>query len=313
MLAAAFIALLLPYVVQSTTSPKRGLIYIPSSKHPADDKVWLTPPSDLTWYYNYQSTPSPAFVDSRLQFVPQLWGAPSGSSDTAFLDSVTAQIKSGANISYVLGFNEPDASSGGGSGISPDLAAKTWTREIAPLRKLGVKLGAPAVTGAPSGLQWLKDFFAACSCEADFIPLHWYGTFEGLASRVGEVRATWPGKDIWVTEFALAGAGLTETEGFFNTSLEWFDRLDYVTHYSYFGSFRSDVSNVGPNAAMLTQDGKLTDIGSWYLGGGATGNKPKSNGASGKREGGPRGWWGVVVVVAMGLGVCGIDSLWELG
>lgn len=49
----------------------------------------------------------------------------------------------------------------------------------------------------------------------------------------------------------------------------------YVTHYSYFGSFRSDVSNVGPYSAMLTQSGKLTDIGSWYLGGVKTGNKPK--------------------------------------
>ena len=48
-----------------------------------------------------------------------------------------------------------------------------------------------------------------------------------------------------------------------------------ITHYSYFGAFRSDVSNVGPNLAMLTQDGKLTDIGSWYLGGDETGNVPK--------------------------------------
>ena len=48
----------------------------------------------------------------------------------------------------------------------------------------------------------------------------------------------------------------------------------YISRYSYFGSFRSDVSNIGPNAAMLTSDGKLTDIGSWYLGGGATGNIP---------------------------------------
>ena len=48
-----------------------------------------------------------------------------------------------------------------------------------------------------------------------------------------------------------------------------------VTHYSYFGAFRSDVSNVGANSAMLTQDGMLTDIGSWYLGGEMTGNVPK--------------------------------------
>ena len=53
-----------------------------------------------------------------------------------------------------------------------------------------------------------------------------------------------------------------------------------MTHYSYFGAFRSDASNVGPNAAMLTQKGQLTDIGSWYLGGTATGKVPK--GAAGR-------------------------------
>jgi hypothetical protein len=53
-----------------------------------------------------------------------------------------------------------------------------------------------------------------------------------------------------------------------------------ITHDSYFGAFRSDVSNVGANAAMLTQDGKLTDIGSWYMGGAETNNVPKASGAS---------------------------------
>lgn len=54
-----------------------------------------------------------------------------------------------------------------------------------------------------------------------------------------------------------------------------------ITRYSYFGSFRSDVSNVGGNVALLTQDGKLTDIGGWYLGGSETGNVP-SSASSGK-------------------------------
>lgn len=31
---------------------------------------------------------------------------------------------------------------------------------------------------------------------------------------------------------------------------------------------------------MLTQDGQLTDIGSWYLGGAATGNVPSSSSSS---------------------------------
>lgn len=47
-----------------------------------------------------------------------------------------------------------------------------------------------------------------------------------------------------------------------------------VTHYSYFGPFRSFTSNVGINVAFLNSYGKLTDIGSWYLGFNATGVKP---------------------------------------
>lgn len=38
---------------------------------------------------------------------------------------------------------------------------------------------------------------------------------------------------------------------------------------------------MGPNAAMLDQKGRLTDIGSWYLGGAATNNVPKSSAAAG--------------------------------
>jgi hypothetical protein len=44
-----------------------------------------------------------------------------------------------------------------------------------------------------------------------------------------------------------------------------------VARYSWFGAFRSVVSNVGPNQGMLDPYGNLTDIGSWYLGGNATG------------------------------------------
>lgn len=57
----------------------------------------------------------------------------------------------------------------------------------------------------------------------------------------------------------------------------------YVEKYAYFGAFRSDVSNVGPDAAMLTQDGELTDIGAWYLGQEETGNIPKGNAAQAAR------------------------------
>lgn len=113
--------------------------------------------------------------------------------------------------------------------------------------------------------------------------MHWYGNFQGLASHIGEYVGTF-NKTIWVTEFADANVSLEESQTFYNQSSSYLDRTENVTHYSYFGAFRSDVSNVGANSAMLTQDGKLTDIGSWYLGGGKTGNVPKSGAANRTRR-----------------------------
>ncbi|MCJ1439100.1 hypothetical protein MMC27_008491 [Xylographa pallens] len=274
------LAVLSPAFSQITTSPKRGLVYVPNANYPQDNTIWDSSSSDLTWYYNYGPEPSPNFSNATdFQFVPMLFSAPNDTTDTSFLTSVQSQISAGANVSYILTFNEPDGTSAtGGSDVPSDLAAETWIREVEPLKSHGVKLGAPAVTGAQTGFTWLQQFFTACAgnCSADFIPIHWYGDFGGLASHIGQVRAAYPNMSIWITEYADPGANLTDSQSFFNESSQYFDRIDYITRYSYFGSFRSSVSNVGPDAAMLTQDGQLTDIGSWYLGGSATGFVPSA-------------------------------------
>ena len=57
------------------------------------------------------------------------------------------------------------------------------------------------------------------------------------------------------------------------------------------------MSNVGPNAALLTQDGKLTDIGAWYLGQKATGNIPKGDAAMASRFAG----WSLLVLAVTAL------------
>lgn len=113
-------------------------------------------------------------------------------------------------------------------------------------------------------------------------------------------QSRYPNKTQWITEYALSNSPLEATQDFFNTSAEYFDRLDSVGRYSYFGSFRSDVSNVGPNAAMLTQKGELTDIGSWYLGGAATNNVPKGSAAT---RGGMSWAWVTAMAGLVGLTV----------
>lgn len=239
-MALLFMSLLmaaLPLVVEAVTpqfhtSSKRGLIFIPNTDFPEDDQVWIRQGFDLTWYYNYKMYPSPEYANhTSLRFVPMLWGAPSSFSDTTFLENVTAQILEGSNIKYVMGFNEPDnTAETGGSNVDPSDAAKYWKKQLEPLRKLGVSLGAPAVTGGASGFVWLSNFTAACDggCTFDFIPIHWYGSFDGLASHIADVLDIYPDKTIWVTEFALDNSDLNSTEQFFQTAVSYLDNNEYV-------------------------------------------------------------------------------------
>jgi len=275
------------------TSSKRGLIFVPNKDHPQDNQIWTTHPSDLSWYYNYQPNPSPVYDDipqSEFEFVPMLWGAPPDVTDTSFVAAIKNLVHNrGVNITNVLTFNEPDGPNiYGGSDITPAVAAQVWVSNVIPLQEMGLRVSLPACTGAPTGIPWLHEFLRECSklvttddskprnCTYDFVTVHWYGNFEGLASHLGSYSAAFPNKTMWITEYNYNDQDLASTQYFYNTSAEYFDRLDFVERYSLFGAFRSHVSNVGPNAAMLNTDGELTDIGAWYLGRESTGVDPLS-------------------------------------
>jgi len=223
---------------QGKSSPKRGLCYVNPTAE-SDDNFWkgnATVSSDLTWYYNYQDKPTAEYQSTHMEFVPMLWGAPSNpTTNTDFYNSVSSQIKGGANISHVLGFNEPDGCASGGSCVSAQIAAQVWKKQFEPLKwNLGLQLGAPAVTGSPSGFTWLQAWHSACAaingnntgCLVDFIPMHWYGNFAGLASHMGQVNGSYPNAtSMWVTEYAYNDATLADTQDFYNQSSEYFDRL----------------------------------------------------------------------------------------
>lgn len=68
-----------------------------------------------------------------------------------------------------------------------------------------------------------------------------------------------------MSEFNCGNQSLEATQACFKQSIEYLDRVPEVERYALFGAFRSDVSNVGPNATILNDEGKLTDIGLWYL------------------------------------------------
>ncbi|KAI5206187.1 hypothetical protein E4T42_02696 [Aureobasidium subglaciale] len=294
-------------LVAATASSKRGLCVV-STETTSDDAIW-TNNTDLTWYYNYAAVPTPDYKN-KLNFVPMLWGAPEDpANDMTFYNTVSNLVSEGQNITYVLGFNEPDGCTGGygGSCVSAATAAQVWKKQMEPLKRdFGIKLGAPAVTGATTGFNWLQNFFTECaalvnssdtasnttSCEVDFIPAHWYGNFEGLASHLGQLNSTYENiSAIWVTEFACADCSLEDSQTFANQSFEYLDRIPYMQKYSYFGAFRSSVSNVGPNAAFLTEKGKLTDIGAMYLNKASTGAVPHGSASTVAKF---AGWSGLV-------------------
>lgn len=205
---AALLAVLsfaIPTAAGPLSSPKRGLVFTPNDTTRGDDTIWIQEPTSLTWYYNYEATPEPKFQDiaqSEFEFVPMLWGAPQSLDDTSFLSTVKGLIEDrGINITNVLSFNEPDGPFVyGGSNMEPAAAARVWVNNMIPLQEMGVRVGLPACTGAPSGLPWLQNFLAECSklistgdearnCTYDFVTIHWYGNFEGLASHMGQYSA----------------------------------------------------------------------------------------------------------------------------
>lgn len=194
-------------VTSASANSKRGLVFTPNSTFPHDAYIWTAPPTSLTWYYNYKPLPSQIYSNvsqSDFEFVPMLWGAPSDVNDKSFYNTIKTLIdERGVNITNILTFNEPDGPGEyGGSDIDPEVAAQVWVNNIIPLQEdyKALRVGLPACTGAPAGMEWTVKFLEACSglisedgktknCTFDFVPIHWYGNFEGLASHMGEYSA----------------------------------------------------------------------------------------------------------------------------
>lgn len=227
---------LAPSAVTATSSAKRGIVYV-TPEVVSDNNFWTNNDTDLTWYYNYQSQPTGAFSKSKMSFVPMQWGLPDNpGSDMSFYNSVRSLQAQGENVTWVLGYNEPDGCSDGGSCVDAKDAAQAWVKQFEPMRTdLKVKLGGPACTGGSSGWTWLQDFHHNCAllhgnntgCLMDFLPFHWYGNFDGLASHLGLLNSTYKNiTEFWVTEFAYNDEPLNTTQSFYNSSTEYFDRLE---------------------------------------------------------------------------------------
>lgn len=175
------------------------------------------------------------------------------------IDSLANNMKNN-KAKVLLGFNEPDIAAQ--ANISPDTAVQLWRKHILPI-KGSLRFGSPAVSNGANGLPWLKEFMSKCTdCSVDFIACHWYGPdFSNFESYVKSVIKSFPGKKIWITEFALElSASQDQQNSFIKKAQKFLDGQSEVERYSWFGAFRGKDGN-----NLITSDGKLTPVGSTYL------------------------------------------------
>lgn len=117
-----------------------------------------------------------------------MWG---GRDETLFASVVNSTSVASNGWKNVLGMNEyvPIANNTkpisrlsrrpqdpNQSNLSPQDAANMWKTYLEPLKAAGVRLGSPATTSSPTGINWTQDFFTACAggCTVDFIALREY-------------------------------------------------------------------------------------------------------------------------------------------
>ncbi|KAL0581157.1 hypothetical protein V5O48_000847 [Marasmius crinis-equi] len=217
--------------VAVSKNPKRGLAFA-DGKNPSDITKGNQTSSVISWLYDWGSSPPAYLSASKVPYVPMQWGGGGVSNFSSLVRSQGAKV--------ALTFNEPDL--GSQSNLSPGDAATLWRQYIQPLKALGVKLGAPAVTNGPGGRPWLSQFLGNCTqCQIDFIPFHWYG--DGLGSfydYVWQMHGQFAEYPLWITEFASTSSDDAVVLDFLNQSIRYLDTLDFVERYAWFGFFREE-------------------------------------------------------------------------
>jgi len=233
----------------SAKNPKRGIAFAESN----GNDIGKTANSQISWVYAWEASPPSYLKTSGLEFIPMQWGS-------AGADQFQSIVK-GLGAKTILGFNEPDLA--GQSNLSPGDAANIWKQFIQPLHSQGVRLGAPAVSAAPGGMDWLASFISACNgCTIDFVPLHWYGDgsqfFEQYV-RDFHSRFNYP---IWVTEWASTSSSPDVALDFLKQTTSFLDSTQFVERYSWFAFERNTGSD---QFALLNSDGSLNARGQAYI------------------------------------------------
>ncbi|KAJ7030429.1 glycosyl hydrolase catalytic core-domain-containing protein [Mycena alexandri] len=216
----------------------------------------------IGWWYDW--TPNPAQKGSAVP-VPMLWGG--GSADGADSSRLAAFEKITTAPQYMLGFEEPDCPSGGGSaGMSVSEGVSVWEAHIAPFKAKGTKLGSPSMCKQVAE-TWLKQFSEQISTDWDFTNIHVNkNNMDGVRADLDHYASY--GKPIWVSEFACVddSTGFEpctdqgEINTFINDIVDLFQGDSRVAAYAY-----SNGEGLGSVWPMVDSNGNLQESGKTYI------------------------------------------------
>lgn len=220
--------------------------------------------SKVSWWYNWSPAPETAvrnvYAGLNVEFAPMIW------DETRYAGA--SSIPSG--VKTLLGFNEPNFFAQ--ANLSAAQAAAEWPKVEQIARDRGLKLASPAVNFCgPAGschdtdpFNYLTAFFAACpSCQVDYIAAHWYACdLPALQWYIGQLKTKFPGKKIWLTEFACgdgADRSLAKQQQYLQAAIPYLEAEAQVAKYAWFAD-----ANAIPNVALTDAAGALTELGRLY-------------------------------------------------
>jgi len=194
-----------------------------------------------------------------------LWGA--GTAD----DTDRQRLAAFRNIKdttpkYVLGFEEPDCASGGGSaGMDVNTAVSLWNELIAPMGKRGTLLLSPSMC-KQADEDWLTPFGQQINFNWDITAIHVNkNNMDGVRKDIDHYWNTYK-KPIWVTEFACVNdqawapsEDQNEINNYINQIVDLFESDSRIYGYAYSNGY-----GLGSKWPMV-QNGQLTESGRTYL------------------------------------------------
>ena len=225
------------------------------------------PALDVSWFYTWTAySPCPDVVDPP--FVPMIFNA-------SYMNYV-ATVNQTKGVEYLLGFNEPDYDNQANMDVST--AIELWPQ----LMETGLKLGSPSATqyveSDRNGPLWLKQFMGNVTklgYRVDFICIHYYmrdnqlpqySTINDLRNFLNNIRISYPGYKVWLTEFNNQSGNVTENIGYFQDaySLITSEFEDLVERYSWFTNRWQNWKYNQETYLNSIDNGELTRLGRVY-------------------------------------------------